>query len=62
MLRVSVPPNTTGTLYVLTKNPDSIKEGGRPLLKTSGVRHLRDEKGRSVLEIQPGQYSFESML
>jgi alpha-L-rhamnosidase len=61
-LRVSVPPNTTATLYVPTENPESIKEGKRPLLDAPGIKHLRDEKERSVLELQPGQYNFESVL
>jgi len=61
-LNVTVPPNTTGTLYIPTNNPKSIQEGGQPLSKTPGIKHLRDEKGRAVLEIQPGRYNFESAL
>jgi alpha-L-rhamnosidase len=61
-LNVTVPPNTTGTLYIPTKDPGSIKEGNTPIQKTSGVKHLRDEKGCSVLELQPGQYNFETAL
>ncbi|UCC97356.1 MAG: family 78 glycoside hydrolase catalytic domain [Phycisphaerales bacterium] len=61
-LKVSVPPNTTATLYVPTKDPGSIEEGKRPLAKVRGVRHLRNEEGRSVLELQPGRYGFEAAL
>jgi len=61
-LRVSVPPNTTCMLYVPTKNPNSVKEGGTPFQTVSGVKHQRDEKGRSILELQPGQYNFEAEL
>ena len=61
-LTVSVPPNTTCTLYVPTQDPGSIKEGNMPLQKAPGVKHLRDEKGCSVLELQPGQYNFEAAL
>jgi len=59
-LRVSVPPNTAATLYLPTTYPKSVKEGGQPLGTVRGVRRLRDETGHSVLEIQPGQYVFET--
>ena len=63
MLHVAVPPNTTATVYVPTADPQSIKEGNVPLSKARGVKHLReDEKGRAVLEVQPGQYTFEANL
>ncbi|MEK7994811.1 MAG: family 78 glycoside hydrolase catalytic domain, partial [Planctomycetota bacterium] len=61
-LRISVPPNTTATLYVPTKDRKSIKEANVPLAKVRGVRFLRDENGGPVLEIQPGHYSFEAAL
>jgi len=61
-LNVAVPPNTTATVYLPTQNPQSIKEGNVPLSKASGVRHLRNEKGRVVLEVQPGNYKFEASL
>jgi alpha-L-rhamnosidase len=62
-LKVTVPPNTTGTLYLPTNNPKSIKEGNAPLQKAPGIKHLRnDEKGRFILELQPGRYNFETAL
>ncbi len=61
-LKVSVPPNTIATLYLPTKNPKSVKEGNASLTEVRGVKHLRDEKGHSVLEIQPGHYSFEAAI
>lgn len=59
-LTVSVPPNTSATLYLPTADPKSVKEGGQSLGTVRGVRRLRDEAGHSVLEIQPGQYVFET--
>ena len=61
-LNVAVPPNTTATVYLPTQNPQSAKEGNVPLAKAQGIKRLRDEKGRCVLEIQPGQYTFEANL
>jgi alpha-L-rhamnosidase len=59
-LRVSVPPNSTATLYLPTSNPKSIREGNVSAAKVRGVKRLRDEEGRCVLEIQPGRYDFEA--
>jgi len=61
-LKVTVPPNTTATVYLPTADAKSIKEGDVPVSKARGVRHLREEKGRSVFEIQPGRYTFETDL
>jgi hypothetical protein len=62
VLNVAVPPNTMATVYLPTSKPQSIKEGNVPLSKAQGVRHLRYEKGRAVLEVQPGNYTFEANL
>jgi alpha-L-rhamnosidase len=61
-LNVAVPPNTTATVYLPTQDPKSIKEGNAPLSRAQGARRLRDETGRCVLEVQPGQYTFEAKL
>ena len=61
-LNVAVPPNTTATVYLPTRESQSIKEGNVPLAQAQEIRHLRDEKGRAVLEVQSGQYTFESKL
>jgi alpha-L-rhamnosidase len=59
-LKASVPPNTTATLFLPTADPKSVKEGGLTLGTARGVRRLRDERGHSVLELQPGHYTFET--
>ena len=62
MLNVAVPPNTTATVYLPTQDPRSIKEGNVYLSRARGVRRVREEKGRCVLEVQSGQYTFEAKL
>ncbi len=59
-LEVSVPPNSTAILYLPTSNPDSIKEGNKPLPEAPGVKHLSNEKNHSILELQSGRYLFEA--
>jgi len=61
-LKVSVPPNTTATVYLPTMNSKSIKEGNTPLTRSHAVGHVRNQKGYSIIEIQPGRYSFETDL
>jgi len=62
IIKVAVPPNTTATLYIPTPNPQSIREDRKPFNKAVGVRHLRDEKGCTVMELQPGEYHFVADL
>jgi alpha-L-rhamnosidase len=61
-LKVSIPPNTTATVYLPTTNLRSIKEGNAPLIKSRGVGRVRRQKGYSIIEIQPGHYAFETDL
>jgi alpha-L-rhamnosidase len=61
-LEIVVPPNATATVYMPTSDPGSIREGDLPLGKARGVKHLRNESGRSVLEAQPGRYTLEGAL
>jgi len=57
-LKVSVPPNTTATCYLPTSHPASVKEANRPLKQVQGLKHLRNEKDRAIIELQPGDYHF----
>ena len=61
-LKVAVPPNTTATVYLPTANTESVKESKQPVSKARGVKLLGEEKGCSVLEVQPGGYTFEAQL
>jgi alpha-L-rhamnosidase len=61
-LEVAIPPNTTATVYVPTDDPKSVTESDLPVTRARGVKHLRDEEGRSVLEVEPGRYTFKGAL
>jgi alpha-L-rhamnosidase len=61
-LKVKVPANTTATVYLpLTgaASSGSIIEGGKPLEHSQGVKLLRMEKDRAVLEVASGDYQFQ---
>jgi len=59
---VTVPPNTTATVYVPAKNEGMVLESGRPAAKADGVKFLRMEKDIAVYEIGSGVYTFASMI
>lgn len=59
-LEVTVPPNTTATVFVPTADPGSVRESGRSLDEAPGVRVLREEKAHQVVEVEPGRYRFEA--
>jgi alpha-L-rhamnosidase len=61
-LNVTVPPNTTATLYLPTADEKTATEGGRPLSEAKGVKTISPRAGNLELELQPGTYEFVSSL
>jgi alpha-L-rhamnosidase len=59
---VSIPVNTTATLYVPASDAASIKEGDQPAAQTPGIKYVRMEAGAAVFEIGSGTYHFVSTL
>jgi alpha-L-rhamnosidase len=59
-LEVTIPANTTATVYVPAKSADAVTEGGRPAALSEGVVLLWMENGRAVFAVESGEYEFES--
>jgi alpha-L-rhamnosidase len=59
-LNVTIPANTTATVFIPAKSADEVLESNKPVTQSGGVSLLRKEKGRAVFEIAAGQYKFES--
>jgi alpha-L-rhamnosidase len=57
-LDVTIPANTTATVFVPDTSADKVSESGQPLAQTKGVRFLRLENGAVVVAVDSGQYSF----
>jgi alpha-L-rhamnosidase len=57
---VSIPANTTATVYLPTPEAASITEGGKGLAQAQGVKFLRTEGERAVLAVELGIYRFAS--
>lgn len=58
-LEVTVPANTSATVYVPALDEASVRESGKPISRALGVRFLRMEKGDAVFAVEPGTYRFE---
>ncbi len=56
---VTIPPNSTATLWVPSPGGE-VLEGGKPITEREGVRILRREGDRVVLEIGSGSYQFQA--
>jgi alpha-L-rhamnosidase len=61
-LHLSIPPNTTATVYVPTSNRASIRESGRAAEVSNGVRFVNVTPDATVFEIGSGNYAFSSIL
>jgi len=58
-LEINIPANTTATVFIPAGPGASITEGGKPLLKASGIRLLTSDEKKTVVEVGAGSYSFE---
>jgi alpha-L-rhamnosidase len=59
-LDVTVPANTTATVWVPAKNRAGITEGGKPVAQAEGVKFLQQENDKVVFELGSGTYTFAS--
>ena len=59
-LQVTIPANTTATVYLPAKNLKSVREAGKDLAAVAGVKSAKMEANRAVLEIGSGDYHFVS--
>jgi len=61
-MKLSIPANTTATVYLPATSLDSITEGGQTLDKAPGIALVRKEAERAVLRVASGQYTFGSRV
>jgi alpha-L-rhamnosidase len=59
---LTVPPNTTATVYVPTREAVSVTEGGQPAAHVAGVHVLRNEGNAAVYEVASGTYDFAARI
>jgi alpha-L-rhamnosidase len=58
--QITLPADTTATVFVPAKDPDHVSESGRPASQADGVKFLRMENGRAVFDVGSGSYHFVS--
>jgi alpha-L-rhamnosidase len=58
--QIEVPPNSTATAYVPMMGKRVLTESGRPLGQARGVKFLRTEGDRMVVQLGSGKYQFTS--
>lgn len=57
-LQITIPVNTTATIYLPGGNSEEIYENKHPLSQTSGLTILKNEKYRLVISLGSGRYDF----
>ena len=57
-LNVTIPANTTATVFIPAASAETVTEGGKPAAQSDGVKFLRMENDRAVFEIESGTYTF----
>jgi alpha-L-rhamnosidase len=61
-LSVTIPPNTTATVFVPARSADGVTVDGVMATRSVDLKFLRQEKGRAVFEVPSGQWVFQSPL
>jgi alpha-L-rhamnosidase len=57
---VTVPANTTATVYVPANDAGGVTESGKPAAKAECVEFLRMEGAAAVFAVGAGQYRFQA--
>jgi alpha-L-rhamnosidase len=57
---ISVPANTTATVFVPAKDGAEVTESGQAADAAKGVKLVRNENGMAVYDVESGDYSFGS--
>ncbi len=61
-MEVTIPANTTATVYVPAADPGKVTEGGKPASQAPAVATLSPEPGFAVFTVGSGIYQFTSGL
>jgi alpha-L-rhamnosidase len=61
-LNLTIPANTTATVFVPAKDAASVTESGKAAGQTEGVQFVRMDDSAAVYAIGSGTYRFQSVL
>jgi len=60
--RITIPPNSTATIYLPAASTDGITEDGKPLAKAAGVKFLRMVGDQAVMDVESGEFHLSSKI
>jgi alpha-L-rhamnosidase len=60
--QITVPANTTATIYVPANDVSGVTENGQPAHDAPGITFLRTEDGSAVFRVLSGSYNFSGRL
>jgi alpha-L-rhamnosidase len=55
---ISLPANTSARIYLPANSEDQIRDSGKAVLESKGIRLIKKEKDFILVEIESGDYSF----
>ncbi len=58
--QLSIPANTTATLYMSAPSLESIYESGKSISKVDGIQYIGTENGKYKFKVQSGEYKIKS--
>ena len=61
-MEITIPANTTATIYLPAKYADGVTESGKPAHKAKGVQFVRMENNNALYTVGSGSYRFQSVL
>ncbi len=61
-LSITIPANTTATVYVPARDAAQVRESGKPAAQSKDLKFVRMEGTNAVYEIGSGSYAFEASL
>ncbi len=61
-LKVTIPPNSTGTIYVPASSHSDVLVNGEPVVNNSFLSFIKQEQGRAVFNVAPGTYTFAANM
>jgi len=59
---ITIPANTTATIYIPAQEMSEIAEGGQPAKNSEGVTFLYMEDVWAVFAVEPGSYNFSAVV
>lgn len=59
---VTIPANTTATLYLPTDHEDKVKVGGQLMQEAEGIAFVAYKDGMAIYELDSGNYTFKSVV